>query len=183
MRIERDGGIPRLSATLLVLFAGLPGGLASAAEPVPASSTVRNQIESPVTRAALARAAEGALRRLQNPECQQVFGDFRDANGRPLQEKLAATGETGASYLTSRIRFVDGLGARACQLSETVVVTARGSDTVFVCARQLRERMFHDPAWVETLLIHEELHSLGLGENPPSSREISERIARRCGRR
>jgi hypothetical protein len=33
------------------------------------------------------------------------------------------------------------------------------------------------------MLIHEELHSLGLGENPPSTHEINEQIARRCGRR
>ncbi len=183
MRIERDGAAPKLSAAVVVLLGGLHGAPATASEAVPASAAVRNQVECPLTRAALARAAEGALRRLQSPECQQVFADFRDAEGRLLQEKLDAMGETGASYLRFRMQFVDGRGARACQLSETVVVTAPGSDTVFVCTRQLRERAFHDPVWVETLLIHEELHSLGLGENPPSSREISERVARRCGRR
>jgi len=77
--------------------------------------------------------------------------------------------------------FADGSGARACQSSETVAVTKVGSAVVFVCARQLRERSFHDPAFVEAALIHEELHSLGLGENPPSSLEINARIARRCG--
>jgi hypothetical protein len=79
--------------------------------------------------------------------------------------------------------FVEASGSRACQSSDTVAVTKVGSAVVFVCARQFRERVFHNPAWVEAALIHEELHSLGLGENPPSSLEINERVARRCGRR
>ena len=33
----------------------------------------------------------------------------------------------------------------------------------------------------EAILIHEALHSLGLGEDPPSSDYITERIRARCG--
>ena len=183
MWIERDGAAPKLAVAAVVLLAGLTAAPTFAADAVAAPATVRNQVECPMTRAALERAAEGALRRLQNPECQRVFADFKDAEGCLLQEKLEALGQTGASYLTGRMWFADGSGARACQSSETVAVTKVGSAVVFVCARQLRERAFHDPAWVEAALIHEELHSLGLGENPPSSLEINERIARRCGRR
>jgi len=29
-------------------------------------------------------------------------------------------------------------------------------------------------------IIHEMLHTLGLGENPPSSREITQRVNERC---
>jgi hypothetical protein len=32
------------------------------------------------------------------------------------------------------------------------------------------------------MVIHEMLHSLGLGENPPSSREITKQVTARCGR-
>jgi hypothetical protein len=32
------------------------------------------------------------------------------------------------------------------------------------------------------LIIHEELHSLGLAENPPSSAAITDRVISRCGR-
>lgn len=179
MRIERDGAAPKASAAVVVLLAALSGVPAAAAEPTP---VFRNQVDA-MTRAALERAGEGALRRLQDPECQQVFSDFRDAEGRPLQEKLEATGQTGAGYLSGRIFFADGSGARACQSSDNLAVTNPGSAVVFVCARQFRERVFRDPAWVEAALIHEELHSLGLGENPPSSLEINEQVARRCGRR
>ena len=182
MRIERDGAAPKLAA-LAVLLASLTGAPAVAADAVAAPATIRNRVECPMTRAALERAAEGALRRLQDPECQQVFSDFRDAEGRVLQEKLEALGQTGAGYLRSRMWFAEASGSRACQSSDTVAVTKVGSAVVFVCARQFRERVFSNPAWVEAALIHEELHSLGLGENPPSSLEINERVARRCGRR
>ena len=37
-----------------------------------------------------------------------------------------------------------------------------------------------DPTWAEVVVIHEALHTLGLGENPPSSAEISIRVAARC---
>lgn len=182
MRIERYGGAPALPA-LAVLLAGLTGAPVVADDAVAAPATVRNRVECPMARAALERVAAGALRRLESPECRRVFSDFRDAEGRLLREKLGALGETGASYLRSRMWFVEAAGSRACQSSDTVAVTKVGSAVVFVCARQLRERAFSDPAWVESVLIHEELHSLGLGENPPSSLEIHERIARRCGRR
>ena len=183
MRIERDGAAPKLSVVAVILLAGLAGSPAVAVEVAAAPATVRNRVECPMTRAALERAAQGALRRLQDPECQQVFADFRDAEGRLLREKLEALGQTGASYLKGRMWFVEAFGSRACQSSETIAVTRPGSAVVFVCARQFRERGVQDPAWVEAVLIHEELHSLGLGENPPSSLEINERIARRCGRR
>jgi hypothetical protein len=182
MWIERDGAAPKLAA-LAVLLASLTGAPAVAADAVAAPATIRNQVECPMTRAALERAADGALRRLESPECQRVFSDFRDAEGRVLQEKLEALGQTGAGYLRSRMWFAEASGSRACQSSETVAVTKVGSAVVFVCARQFRERVFSDPAWVEAALVHEELHSLGLGENPPSSLEINDRIARRCDRR
>lgn len=183
MWIERDGAGPKLSAAAVVLLAALASPAAAASEPAASSPVSWNRVGCPLTRAVLERTAEGALRRLRRPSCQQVFADFRDTEGRLLQDKLEALGETGASYLTDRMWFVDGSGTRGCQSSETVVVTAPRSPVVFVCARQLREWGFSHPDWVEALLIHEELHSLGLGENPPSSREISEQIARRCGRR
>jgi hypothetical protein len=34
---------------------------------------------------------------------------------------------------------------------------------------------------VEAMVIHEMLHSLGLGEDPPSGREINLRVLMRCG--
>jgi hypothetical protein len=172
---------PRLAAAALLLgLAHSPVPAADAAEP---PSTLRLRIGCAVTRAALEHAAESAVRRLEAPECRQVFSDFKDAEGRLLRDKLEALGETAASYLTARMWFVDGSAARRCQESQTMAVTQPGSAVVFVCARQLSARGWRDPGLVEVALIHEELHSLGLGENPPSSQEISARVARRCGLR
>ena len=112
MRIERDGAAPKASAAVVVLLAALSGVPDAAAEPTHGAPILRNRVDA-MTRAALERAGEGALRRLQDAECQQVFSDFRDAEGRPLREKLEATGQTGAGYLSSRILFADGSGALA----------------------------------------------------------------------
>jgi hypothetical protein len=42
-------------------------------------------------------------------------------------------------------------------------------------------RFFDDRAAAEIIVIHEFLHALGLGENPPTSDEITERVTARCG--
>jgi hypothetical protein len=49
---------------------------------------------------------------------------------------------------------------------------------VFVCIAPFAEQR---PGIRENTLIHEMLHSLGLGENPPSSGEINGQVMRRCG--
>jgi hypothetical protein len=50
---------------------------------------------------------------------------------------------------------------------------------VRVCPQVARQ----DGVTVELVLIHELLHSLGLGENPPSSAEITRQVTKRCGGR
>ena len=37
------------------------------------------------------------------------------------------------------------------------------------------------PFYAEAVIIHETLHSLGLGENPPSSQAITHRVLQQCG--
>jgi hypothetical protein len=37
-----------------------------------------------------------------------------------------------------------------------------------------------EPGRAEAIVIHEVLHSLGLGENPPSSEDITAAVERRC---
>jgi hypothetical protein len=155
---------------------------AAAADP-DAGASIRNRIDCPATRAVLYRAGEGARRRLLDPECQRVLEDFRDRAGRTLKERLYTLGESPSGYLARRMWFVDGFGTRACQDPKVLAATAPGSAVVFVCAPQLRKKAFHNPAFVEAALIHEELHSLGLGEDPPSSEEITSQVRRRCGSR
>ena len=61
----------------------------------------------------------------------------------------------------------------------TYATTTPGRRTVFVCGAQFMEMQRRQPGLAADLLIHEELHSLGLGENPPNSSEITARIVAR----
>ena len=52
---------------------------------------------------------------------------------------------------------------------------------VFVCGDQFVRGWRVDRWHAEVVVIHEALHTLGLGENPPSSRDITARVRERCG--
>jgi hypothetical protein len=58
--------------------------------------------------------------------------------------------------------------------------TSPGNGTIAICTRAFFEVLARDPVRMEAILIHEALHSLGLGENPPSSAEITRRVLERC---
>lgn len=129
--------------------------------------------------AALRRAAMGARHRLVQPECQNVFSEFRDAAGRPLQEKLSALGQTAPSYF-GWILFADGGHLRRCQDPNVFAMTDPGSRVVFVCGKQFAFVAGNNPNLAEAFLIHEALHSLGLRENPPSPTELTARVLALC---
>ena len=76
--------------------------------------------------------------------------------------------------------FAQDQGSKACRTKGTVAVTEPGSRVVFICARSFLEMALSAPERAEATVIHEMLHSLGLGENPPSSNEITERVLSRC---
>jgi hypothetical protein len=64
-----------------------------------------------------------------------------------------------------------------------MAVTAPASRIVHICARRFaRESRTASSSEAENTVLHEVLPTLGLGENPPASREISRRESRRCGR-
>ena len=123
-------------------------------------------------------AREGAARRLARPQCAEVFRDFADANGRPLQENLDAYRLTGPEYL-SLVYFADGSDDGRCGDENVLANTTPGSRRVSIC-RRFERAYRQDRIWTEVVLIHEALHTLGLGENPPTSFEISTRVAARC---
>ncbi|HEV8611632.1 MAG TPA: hypothetical protein VGS98_16365 [Thermoanaerobaculia bacterium] len=60
--------------------------------------------------------------------------------------------------------------------------TTLGSSVVFLCSDRFREKAHRWPSYAANILIHEELHSLGLEENPPSSEQITLQVVDRCGR-
>jgi hypothetical protein len=129
----------------------------------------------------LSTAVRDASSRLSVPSCQQIFADFRDAAGHTLREKLDALGTTGQSYLDLLV-FYDGHGMARCQDRHTFASTSPGSRVIYICAPQFREKQRRDPGLAAAMIIHEALHSLGLGENPPASKEITAGIVSRCGR-
>lgn len=132
-------------------------------------------------REALRRAITGAARRLERPRCQQIFQDFKDASGRPLQEGLDAVGRTGPMLLRDWIFFADGRHEARCAESRVLAFTQPGSRSVWICGRRFSQERWRDPAWTELVMIHEALHVLGLGEDPPSAEAISRRVLERCG--
>jgi hypothetical protein len=122
-----------------------------------------------------------AARKVSTPSCRQIFTDFRNADGRPLQEVLDERGLNAAEHLMG-IRFADAARAPACDRDSLLALTSSGANVVFLCCARFRERALAFPSYAANILIHEQLHSLGLGENPPSSEEITLQVVSRCGR-
>ena len=89
-------------------------------------------------------------------------------------------GRSGAQQLQS-VYFYDGAHRRGCQRQRTLAVTEPGSVVVHVCPQFVRSQR-QDPDQAPIAIIHELLHTLGLGENPPSSEAITRHVGNRCGR-
>jgi len=70
----------------------------------------------------------------------------------------------------------DGSGTPDCRPA-VAAATTRGRHVVLICADRFVRTCWPDG---EVTLIHEMLHSLGLGENPPTSLKISRRVRMRC---
>ena len=158
------------------IASGEPDLVRPADAPVRAS---RVRLRATMHAAAVTRALAGARRRMQRPGCQRLFTDFQDEGGRPLREALERYGASGEEYL-DRLVFYDGTHQAICDRKAVLAYTSPGNQVVFVCSPQFTRAAFADPRLAEAALIHESLHSLGLGENPPTSREITARVLSRC---
>ena len=64
----------------------------------------------------------------------------------------------------------------------TLAYTSPLSRVVHLCPHFLDNEL-ERPAFAQAVVIHEMLHTLGLGEDPPSSREITDRVRRACAPR
>jgi hypothetical protein len=98
----------------------------------------------------------------------------------PLADILAERGRTGQSQLT-HVFFYYGSLLTVCKRGSLAAVTKPGSHATFVCPRGFHTHC-SNPLDARTTIIHELLHTLGLGENPPSSRQINVGVMRRCSR-
>ena len=146
-------------------------------------ATPRVQVADSVVQQQIRGAILGARLRLERPECQRVLIDFRDGDGRPLLDRLEELRIPAADYLYDRVWFVDGADTPHCQRDgRTAAFTVPGHKVVRVCTARFRSSFAHELVAAEMILIHEMLHTLGLGENPPTSREITEQVRKRCGK-
>lgn len=167
----RHGGRLWIAATVLAL----EPGLARAGDDAPNVRLVHNS-----ERFAVARALDGVARMLARPECQALLDEFADTSGRPLRAALEASGRSAPDHL-ARVFFYDA-PPHLCRTS-TLAVTVPGSRAIFVCGSRFVRQMGSNPRHAEATLLHEVLHSLGLGENPPSPDYITGRVRARCGQR
>ena len=159
---------------VLSAAAALPGAVKQDAERWP-----KVLIVDPVTRDATRQALDAAARWLSAAQCERLFSEYRDADGQPLDARLRQLQSTPADYLRL-VYFHDGELHRACQRHGTLAFTEVGSRVVYLCGRDFARAWNKDMRETVATLIHEILHSLGLGENPPTPREITYRVMKLC---
>jgi hypothetical protein len=146
--------------------------------PATASAQARPDVLRVAHEQTLERARDGAARKIEQPGCQRLLEEFKDKDGRSLSENLATWSRPVADYLRT-MPFRDGSFHPFCQSGKSALVSVVGMRPVFVCP-SFRKQAERDPWTAENWIIHEMLHTLGLGENPPSSREITQRVNERC---
>ena len=128
------------------------------------------RIPDPVAAAAARAALDGAQRWAGEPRCETVVEEF----GLPAPQG-------GLRGQLESIFFMDDSRDRACRTG-IMAFTAPGTRVVHICAEELKKNWRERPDDTKAAFIHEALHTLGLGENPPSSREITKRVLARCAR-
>ena len=76
--------------------------------------------------------------------------------------------------------FLDGASHPHCRRGTVAAFTAPGWRVVYVCPATFQRHLKGRPEEAETVIIHEVLHTLGLGENPPAPRDIEVKVHARC---
>jgi hypothetical protein len=149
-------------------------GIAAAQAPIIMISNV-------ISRNVVSRAVNGAIRRLEGSNCQLLLDEFTDATGTTLRGVLDRAELTPIQFL-ARLRFADGNETRQCQKAEGIAAyTVPGNRVIFVCSSMFALEFRDEMKAAEMIIIHEMLHAAGLGENPPTSRDITARVTKRCG--
>ena len=131
----------------------------------------------PFVRLAFRFAAE----KVEDPRCRAIYAEFTDAAGRPLDRRLEKLGMSPREHLAG-LALEDGDADQLCHDANILAFTSLLSRTVHVCTSRFVRAMQKSPAFAAATVLHEHLHTLGLGENPPRPEEITERVLARCGR-
>lgn len=162
-------GLPTVMALCALLGVAPAGG---------GEATLANaRLRQPRDRMFVAEAIRGAARRLGDARCQELLDGFLDQSRRPLREALDAEGLSAPEFLAS-LYFYDGTesGCGAHRLAYTVP----GYHLVYVCGDRFRDLYQRNSSLAEVAVVHEMLHCLGLGENPPTPQEINARVQEAC---
>jgi hypothetical protein len=167
------GGMAEHALVWLLLGAGSPPPSVVGPTPPDGVRLRGRWFEEPVRRAVLA-----ASTLLDEPACAAVLDDFRDGRGRLLRGRLEELRLDAPAYVR-RVIFYDGSNDAPCRRPRTYAFTAAGSRVVRACP-SLGRLAAEAPHAAQTVVIHEVLHTLGLGEDPPSSDEINRLVERRC---
>lgn len=142
--------------------------------------SVLGRLDPDLIQAVTAAVRQAALK-MEAPACQDVFSAFQDTHGQTLRANLVAKGQTEVLYLRWLV-FVNGAEDRFCLDSQIAAGTNPGGRVVVVCGPRFKSIARTDSGYAAALVIHEELHSLGLPENPPSSDAITRKVVELCGR-
>jgi hypothetical protein len=153
-------------------ISGLSAGPLRAAERAP-------RLLLPFDAAAVRQTVDGARGRLAEPSCQSLLEEFKAPDGNTLKAHLDGSGKTLEGRL-SELHFFDASDLSACRSERVYAFTRPGLGAVYVCTRQFTAARLREPRLVEAVLIHELLHTIGLGENPPSPEYITARVKDRC---
>ncbi len=170
-------GLARVLASWSVvgyLVGGFGSAVASdaghASETPPSSPALEDKIPD------LRRARQRARERLADPRCLAVLTDFESVTGNRLDLVLRASGRTAQEQLDLLV-LESGLGRPRCDRRISLAFTEIHSSVVSICLRPFTLLRRQEQ---EAVLIHEMLHSLGLGEGPPESVAITARVLARC---
>ena len=143
------------------------------------SGWTRIYIDDGYVRDAVVRSLSGAAEWLEAAKCQALLSEFTDLHERALKERLAEFNVTLADYLRLLV-FEDGERRRPCEPPGVLAFTSPNSRIVRVCGRAFVRAWQREPQEGRAAIIHEVLHSLGLGENPPAPRDITYRVKQLC---
>jgi hypothetical protein len=181
---RRSAGACRLLAFAAAAYLLCSPAIAESANPLPAAVAPSLAIPFFVDLKlgnGMRESLDEAARRLSDSRCQEVLTDFSDGSGRRLDENLRAIGQTLPSYL-GYVLFYDGSPTEPCESGRVLAWTSPGSRAVHVCWSQFSYWQRANPGYTANIVIHETLHTLGLGESPPTPGAITEKVIERCGR-
>lgn len=167
-------------AVMLVLLAVAAPSRSNGQSPRETSRKWRVVVTDPLLGRQTQKALDTAARWLEEPSCASVLSDFSDPQGHLLADRLLdVDGATDVVHYLTLVLFVDDTRNPGCR-GEVMAIAVPGSRVVHLCGGAFKRTWQQDSTYAAAALIHEMLHTLGLGENPPSSNEITRRVLVRC---